>query len=75
MDHVVSVDTAAIHLAGAMGHPSAHLLLPHLMDWRWWRSTAWYPTLKIYRQESADDWSTPFARLNERLIAMKGATA
>ena len=69
MDHIVSVDTAAIHLAGAMGHPSAHLLLPYLMDWRWWRSTAWYPTLKIYRQVSADDWSTPFARLNERLIA------
>jgi len=69
MDHIVSVDTAAIHLAGAMGHPSAHLLLPCLMDWRWWRSTTWYPALKIYRQVSPDDWSTPFARLNERLIA------
>jgi tetratricopeptide (TPR) repeat protein len=67
MDHVVSVDTAAIHLAGAMGHPSAHLLLPFLSDWRWWCTELWYPTLKTYRQPSADDWSAPFARVNEAL--------
>lgn len=68
MDHIVSVDTAAIHLAGAMGHPSAHLLLPYLSDWRWHRTELWYPTLKTYRQPSADDdWSAPFARLNKVL--------
>jgi tetratricopeptide (TPR) repeat protein len=64
MDHIVSVDTAAIHLAGAMGHPSAHLLVPYLSDWRWHRTALWYPQLKTYRQDDASDWSRPFARLN-----------
>jgi hypothetical protein len=67
MDAIVSVDTAAIHLAGAMGHPNAHLVLPHLMDWRWWRSELWYPQLKTYRQATPPDWSAPFAHLNEAL--------
>lgn len=67
MDHIVSVDTAAIHLAGAMGHPSAHLLLPTLIDWRWHRTDLWYPALKTYRQCDAHDWSAPFARLNEAM--------
>jgi tetratricopeptide (TPR) repeat protein len=67
MDHVVSVDTAAIHLAGAMGHRSAHLLLPYLMDWRWHHTARWYPQLKTYRQHDAHDWTAPFAKLNEAL--------
>lgn len=67
MDHIVSVDTAAIHLAGAMGHPSAHLLLPYLSDWRWWHSEAWYPQLMTYRQSTPDDWASPFAQLNAAL--------
>ena len=67
MDHIVSVDTAAIHLAGAMGHPSAHLLLPFVSDWRWWRTELWYPTLKTYRQENQINWSGPFAKVNEAL--------
>jgi ADP-heptose:LPS heptosyltransferase len=67
MDHIVSVDTAAIHLAGAMGHPSAHLLVPYLSDWRWHRTELWYPQLKTYRQTEASDWSAPFAQLNEAL--------
>ena len=67
MDHIVCVDTAAIHLAGAMGHPSAHLVLPYLSDWRWHRTEWWYPRLHTYRQPSPDDWTTPFAQLNEAL--------
>ena len=67
MDHIVSVDTAAVHLAGAMGHRSAHLLLPYLSDWRWHRTELWYPQLKTYRQPTPDDWTTPFAQLNEAL--------
>ena len=69
MEHVISVDTAAIHLAGAMGHPSAHLLLPYLSDWRWHHTARWYPQLKTYRQPTPDDWTTPFAQLHETLHA------
>jgi len=66
MDHVICVDTAAIHLAGAMGHPSAHLVLPHQMDWRWWHAERWYPRIKTYRQ-AGHDWALPFNRINETL--------
>lgn len=67
LDHIITVDTAVAHLAGAMGHPSTHLLLPFMRDWRWWHSAVWYPTIKTYHQENEDDWSMPFERLNASL--------
>lgn len=75
MDHIVTVDTAAAHLAGAMGHPSIHVVLPFMGDWRWWQASAWYPTIKTYRQPQAgDDWRVPFARINEALNYYPAAT-
>ena len=59
MDAIVTVDTAAAHLAGAMGHPSVHLVLPFLSDWRWHHTELWYPTIKTYRQRPPDDWTAP----------------
>jgi hypothetical protein len=35
LDEIVSVDTAAIHLAGAIGHPNATVLLSEWHSWRW----------------------------------------
>lgn len=67
MDHVVTIDSAPAHLAGAMGHPSTHLLLPFASDWRWWFTETWYPTIRTYRQPKAGDWVTPFERMNEAL--------
>jgi len=62
LDHVVTVDTAVAHLAGAMGHPSTHVIVPFMMDWRWWHSEAWYPRIKVYRQsQRGHDWAEPFA--------------
>ena len=67
LDHVVTVDTAVAHLAGAMGHPSTHLLLPYFRDWRWWYKDVWYPTIKIYPQYDPDNWDGPFDRVNEAI--------
>jgi hypothetical protein len=68
MEHIITVDTALAHLAGAIGHPSVHLLLPFLSDWRWWRVSAWYPRITTYRQpQPGDDWRTPFAQINATL--------
>ena len=67
MEHVITIDTAVAHLAGAMGHPSVHLLLPYVMDWRWWHVKVWYPLIKIYRQENRFDWIKPFGDLNKAL--------
>ncbi len=73
MDVIVTCDTAAAHLAGAMGHPNTHLVLPYLRDWRWWFSEVWYPTLHIYPQDDPGDWNTVFDRVNAA-IKLNGAT-
>lgn len=67
MDHIVTIDSSPAHLAGAVGHPSVHLLLPFLSDWRWWFAQTWYPTIKTYKQLSVGDWDMPFTNLNEAL--------
>jgi hypothetical protein len=69
MDHIVTVDTAVAHLAGAMGHRSTHVVLPFMADWRWWRGDVWYPALKTYRQpQPGSNWSVPFAQINEAVF-------
>jgi hypothetical protein len=65
LDLVVSVDTMAAHLAGALGVPTC-LLLPWDADWRWMEGrddSPWYPTLRLFRQARAGDWREPVARL------------
>jgi hypothetical protein len=46
MDEVISVDTLAIHLAGAIGHPNATLLLSRWHSWRW-HNNPFYPGIRI----------------------------
>jgi hypothetical protein len=46
MDEIISVDTAAIHLAGAIGHPHATVLLPAWHSWRW-HGNPFYPDIRI----------------------------
>ena len=65
LDLVITVDTALAHLAGALGKP-VWVLLPFAADWRWMRGradTPWYPTMRLFRQESAGDWAGVIARL------------
>lgn len=59
LDLVISVDTAVLHLAGALGK-SAWGLLPYAPDWRWMldrTDTPWYPTLRLFRQNSPGAWA------------------
>lgn len=46
LDEIVSVDTAAVHLAGAIGHPHVTLLLSAWHSWRW-HGNAFYPAIQI----------------------------
>ena len=62
LDLVISVDTAVLHLAGALGKP-AWGVLPYAPDWRWMLDrddTPWYPTLRLFRQTKPGDWTTVF---------------
>lgn len=58
LDLVVAVDSAVVHLAGALGRP-VWALIHAAADWRWQlgrRDSPWYPTLRIFRQDRPGDW-------------------
>jgi hypothetical protein len=55
MDQIVSIDTAALHLAGAIGHPHVFGLLSHWASWRW--VAPWYKNVVLCRQAEPGDWS------------------
>ena len=58
MDLVISVDTSAVHLAGALGNP-VWVLLPFNPDFRWLterEDSPWYPTARLFRQSKLGDW-------------------
>jgi hypothetical protein len=59
LDEIVTVDTAAVHLAGAIGHPRITLLLSHWSSWRW--RLPLYRNLHICQQETAGDWASALA--------------
>jgi hypothetical protein len=63
LDLLITVDTLAVHLAGAMGRP-AWLLLQRDADWRWMTGRSdspWYPSLRLFRQSHQGDWTTLIA--------------
>jgi len=74
-DLVVTIDSSAAHLAGALGKP-AWVMLPWVPDWRWLLDrddTPWYPTLRLFRQPTRGDWSSTIARVAQELAAVRGA--
>lgn len=70
LDLIVTSDTAAAHLAGALGRPT-WLMLPFVPSWRWGMvgaTTPWYPTMRLFRQASPGDWGGVVDGLREELI-------
>ena len=58
-DLVISSDSSVAHLAGAMGVPT-WLALRWIPEWRWGlegTSTAWYSSVRLFRQRFDGDWS------------------
>jgi len=71
VDLVITVDTAAAHLAGALGRPT-FILVPFAPDWRWMldrEDCPWYPTARLLRQPVPGDWETVVGRARAELAA------
>lgn len=69
LDLVISVDTAVLHLAGALGKP-VWLLNRFDTCWRWLQGrddSPWYPSLRQFRQVSPGNWEHPVLRVQDAL--------
>src|SRR3989344_1478676 len=69
LDLVISVDTSAAHLAGAMGK-SVWTLLSTVSDWRWLldrRDSPWYSSMRLFRQKRLGEWDFVFDEVRREL--------
>ncbi|MHC5537044.1 tetratricopeptide repeat protein [Singulisphaera rosea] len=74
LDLVISPDTALAHLAGALGVPVWIPTSTH-SDWRWMferEDSPWYPSVRLFRQETLDDWDPVFRRMAREVEAQLG---
>ncbi len=72
LDLVIGVDTAVIHLAGALGRP-VWLLNRFDPCWRWLRDrddSPWYPTLRQFRQQAVGDWAGVMQQVQAALAGL-----
>ncbi len=72
LDLIITVDTSVAHLAGAMGKP-VWVLIPYVPDWRWMlerEDSPWYPTMRLFRQQTIGDWEHVFGRVARELDAL-----
>lgn len=71
LDLLISVDTAIVHLAGALARPAWVMLPWHGCDWRWLEhaeDSVWYPgCLRLFRQGPDEAWSGVIDRLAKAL--------
>jgi tetratricopeptide (TPR) repeat protein len=70
MDLLITVDTAAAHLGGALGMP-VWIALPFAPDWRWLLNrfdSPWYPGARLFRQAQAGQWA-------DTMLALRAALA
>ena len=69
LDLTISVCTAVIHLAGALGRP-VWIMAPHAPEWRYGHSGTlmpWYPSARLFRQERAGEWDPVIRRVSTAL--------
>lgn len=68
-DLIITSDTAIAHLAGALGVP-VWLVLKFVPDWRWFLDrddSPWYPTMRLFRQQSPGNWSGLLSEVEKEL--------
>ncbi|WP_395687187.1 tetratricopeptide repeat protein [Caenimonas koreensis] len=81
LDLVISIDTAPVHLAGALGKPVWVLLPARGIDFRWLidrKDSPWYPgVMRLFHQATSGDWSAVIdeVRTELRKLAPAGSMA
>jgi len=76
LDLVISVQTAIVHLSGALGQP-AWVLIPSIPEWRYGLksdSMPWYPAVRLFRQLTPNDWTPLMKNLREAVLDWTPAT-
>lgn len=69
LDLVISVQTAVVHLCGALGRP-AWVMLPIPAEWRYMASgdsMPWYPSVRLFRQQEQGEWQDVIERVATEL--------
>lgn len=73
LDLIITVDTATLHLAGAMGRPCWGLL-PYQPCWRWpiaGDTTPWYDSVRLFRQPAPGRWTPVIDDVRAALVALR----
>ena len=68
LDLVISVCTAVIHLAGALGKP-VWILVPAVAEWRYLdrgEIMPWYPSARLFRQTESGRWQEVVGQVAEQ---------
>jgi ADP-heptose:LPS heptosyltransferase len=74
LDLIITSDTSIVHLAGALGRPT-WVALEYVPEWRWLfdrDDSPWYPTMRLFRQETDGDWKSVFAKMERELRSLLG---
>lgn len=71
MDLLVTCDTGVVHVAASLGKPVWNLM-PTESFWFYGfgNTTAWYPSMKIYRQAETGMWGPVFAEIERDLLPL-----
>jgi hypothetical protein len=71
LDALVTIDSAPLHLGGALGH-TVFAMLDHVSHWAWGNEEAqpWYDSVELFRQPQPARWAPVVERVAERLQKM-----
>lgn len=75
LDLVISVQTAIVHLAGALGRP-VWAMLPIPAEWRYMADgdeMPWYPSVRLLRQKTKGNWNAVIKSAAKALEGWKGS--
>jgi len=69
LDLIIMTDSSVAHLAGSLGRPVWNLLqyMPYWIYGDKGNTTPWYPSMRLFRQNTPGDWDQVFAEASQAL--------